>query len=268
MARTTRKIETTQGQVDVKPVHQETIVTGIIGRSPLIFHAMSLKVRQELLFPAEKKRGSKPTTLKHVPLEEYRDSVYRTVDPAAPTVLAFPAGGFKKSMAVAALQVDGLTKISVLRNIWVEPDERRGNNLFIFGTPIMSIMPVRMQDVNRTPDMRTRAIVLEWTTRLRIRFDADMFTGESVMNLVAHAGQREGIGDGRIGSGYEFGAFAACDVTDPDFLEICQNGGRIPQAAALETPGYYDVETERLYEFWEKAAAASPRGKQQIKLAA
>jgi hypothetical protein len=44
-----------------------------------------------------------------------------------------------------------------------------------------------------------------WGCTLRIRFDADQFTVDDVMNLLERAGQQVGIGEGRPNSPNSFG---------------------------------------------------------------
>ena len=68
---------------EVNEVQIEKLGVGVAsvwvkGMTPLIYNAMSAKVRGELLLPKGKKSAAeKATTLKHDPLAEYRASVYR-----------------------------------------------------------------------------------------------------------------------------------------------------------------------------------------------
>lgn len=115
---------------------------------------------------------------------------------------------------------------------------------------------VRSADMNRTPDVRTRAIVPEWACRLRITFVQPLIRAQAVANLLAAAGITIGIGDWRSekGSG-NYGQFRIADKDDSDFKRILKEGGRAAQAEALENPVCYDDETTELLSWFEEERA-------------
>jgi hypothetical protein len=226
----TEVIRLTEGRLDVC----------LVGSSGFIANRMSNKGLRELLFPGGGRQG-----LKHEPLLEYRGSPYTFKDPHAPTLLAHLASAFKLSLTNAALDTQGMKKAQIGRLVWVE-----GELIPIYGVPQMSMMTVRSADINRTPDVRTRAIVPEWACRITITYPEQLIKPQAIINLLANGGLNQGVGDGRPEKAkLHFGRFRLTDANDPDYKRIVKTGGRAAQVAAMaaEPPVCYDAETEELY---------------------
>jgi hypothetical protein len=69
----------TSTEIFVTEQRRETLNFCIMGTTPLIHNRMSQKVLQTLLCPAPRKNAAeKAQSLKHNPLEEYRNSPYTT----------------------------------------------------------------------------------------------------------------------------------------------------------------------------------------------
>jgi hypothetical protein len=65
----------------------------------------------------------------------------------------------------------------------------------IKGKPRVHQMHVRLP--NGSCDIRVRPMWDDWGATVRVKFDADQFTGTDVANLFARAGMQVGIGEGR-----------------------------------------------------------------------
>ncbi len=219
----------------------------LLGITPFIFNAMSEKVKQGLLMGGGKKTAAeKAGTAKHNPLSEYRDGVYRHRDTLA-TRLRFPAGGIKKAMAAAAIDLPGMKKAQVGRLTW-SPER----DVSIYGIPQLFMSVVRSADMNHTPDIRTRAILPEWATVVTFRCVTPILNMKQVADLLAAAGLFIGIGDWRQEKGSDnYGQFELVDEGDARFQAIVQSGGRAAQDAALADPAFYDDETEKLMAWYE-----------------
>jgi hypothetical protein len=247
------KVSTNENEISILEVMQGELNVCIVGTSPLIFNAMSEKVRHELLMPAPKKNAAaKAANLKHQPLDEYRNSTYQNREADAATRLNFPAAAFKKALASAALDIPGAAKAQIGRLVWCI-----GDRVNIYGVPQMMMAITRSADMNRTPDVRTRAILPEWACRISLRFMKPILKDQTIANLLAAAGFTQGVGDWRQqkGSG-SYGQFQLVSDTDPNFVRICKAGGRVAQEKGLESPGFYDEETERLYAWFVEELAA------------
>lgn len=242
-------VKKTQATTELSVVMIQTgrIEVCLLGTSPLILNAMSEKSRQGLLFPSPTKNSAERAgSLKHDPIEEYRNSVYRHRDNDHPTRLFFPAGAFKKAMSSAALDMPGLKKAQVGRLVWIE-----GNDIDIYGIPQIYTTVVRSADMNRTPDMRTRAILPQWACRLTINYVRPLLKERDIGTLLGAAGIIVGIGDGRQEKGaFSFGQFEVVAMDDKRWANVTKLG-RKGQDAALATPAFYDEETEKLITWFE-----------------
>ncbi len=220
----------------------------ILGTSPLIMNRMSQKVWHELLAPKGKKTAvEKASSLKHDPIQEFRDSPYRMPRDDDPTLLAVMPTSFKNAMRTAALDTPGAKKAQIGRLVYVE-----GEMLPIYGVPKVFSAITRSADMNKTPDVRTRAILPEWACFLRVKFTKPILREQSIANLLAAAGFQSGIGDWRQekGSG-SYGSFKLVRNDDKDFKRIVAQQGRKAQTEALENPIPYNDETSELLAWFD-----------------
>lgn len=243
------KPATKSTEIEVVSLRNGEATFCILGTSPLIMNRMAEKARQELLMPRGRlTTAQRATHLKHDPLAEYRSSVYRRSNlENAATRLIFPAPAFKGALAEAAKDMPtSVAKAQINRLTWVV-----GQSVDIYGTPKMLMSVVRSADMNKTPDIRTRAILEEWCTRVTIRFVEPMLSAATVGTLLAAAGVIDGVGDFRQGKGKgNHGQFILVADDDPDFQRIMRSGGAAVQDAALEDPEFHDIDTEDLYHWF------------------
>lgn len=235
--------------VSVIEVVQGTINLNVLGTSPLICNRMSEKARRELLLPSGRKTtAEKASSLKHDPIAEFRASPY--ILSKGPTLIGLMASAFKGAMGTAALDLPGATKSKIGRLVYVE-----GEYVSIFGTPKLYMSIVRSADMNKTPDVRTRAILPEWACRIAISFVEPVIRQTAVVNLLAAAGITAGVGDWRPEKGKgAFGRFKIVNDDDPDFARLMTTGGREEQVAALASPDTYDTETDELLSWYMDSA--------------
>lgn len=241
-------IQVTRGQFDCC----------VLGTSPLILNRMSEKAKRELLMPkGRKSMTERATSLKHVPVDEYRASAYRIDDASAPTLLAILSTAFKGAIRTAALDMPGAKKAQIGRLTYIE-----GDYVGIFGLPKLFMSITRSADMNKTPDVRTRAIVPQWACRVSVTFVQPLIRAQAVANLLAAAGLTIGVGDWRPEKGAgSYGQFQIVDANDPTFLNILATGGRDAQQAGLDTPVCYDNETAELLDWFnDERAKRSLRG--------
>lgn len=233
--------------LQIKAIETGKMTVRLVGVSPLIFNAMSEKARHTLLLPSGRMSAvEKETNQKHDPLTEYRGSIYAYRTDDNPTRLMFPCGGFKKGMMTAALDSPGAKKAVIGRLLWIE-----SRDVPIYGIPQLLMSITRSADMNRTPDVRTRAIVERWACILTISFVSPRLDTKQVLNLLQSAGLTCGIGDWRQekGSG-DFGRYRIANKDDADFISLMENGGREAQDAALADPSTYDHETDQLLSWY------------------
>ena len=227
--------------IDVEPLRVGSLQVWLRGRTPLICNRLASKARRELLLPKGKKTtADKQQSLKHNPLAEYRDSMsMRAGD--GPTRLVIPSPAVKGSMATAALETKGTNKTQIGRLVWV-----KGYSCDLYGVPEMFMAPVRSADMNKTPDIRTRAMLQEWCVPVTIQFVTPQLSEKSILQLLANGGIIVGVGDFRQEKGKgNFGQFDV--VTEADCKDIIKNGGMKQQDEAIKNPTIADSDTEELY---------------------
>ena len=236
----------------VEPVQTESVVVALVGTTPLIINRMSEKAKGELLLPKGRKTAAqKQAFLKHIPVEEYRDSVYTLEGPA---LLAVKATAVKGAMGTAALDLPGTKKAQIKRLAHV-----KGEYLPVYGVPRLFMEVARCADMNKTPDVRTRAIVPEWVVLATISYVVPLLNATSILNLLAAGGITAGIGDWRPERGGTYGQYTIAKPDDPVVQAIMVSGGREAQQEALDNPVCYDEESARLLTWYVNETAR--RGK-------
>ena len=237
----------TETEIDVLKVTHGQLDFCILGSMPLILNRMSEKVLRELLMPKGKKTAAdKASSLKHDPMQEFLDSPYIDEDDSAPTYLQHLSSAFKNALKGAALDLPGANKSQIGRLTWVN-----GERVSIYGVPQIFCSVTRSADMNRTPDVRTRAIVPQWAARVSVSFVTPMLREQGVANLLASAGITQGVGDWRPGKGAgTYGQFELVSADDSRFQHVIKNGGREVQKAAMESPEAYDRETRELLDWF------------------
>ena len=256
---------TESAEIVVNPIQTKTIRVALLGTRPLIINRMSEKARRELLLPAGRRSvAARAASLKHDPYAEFRASVYTLPSAEEPTYLAALAAWFKGAMMTASLDLPGTRKAQIGRLVWVE-----GERVPLFGIPELFMSTVRSADMNKTPDIRTRCIVPRWALELDITFVVPMLTERSIINLLAAAGMIAGVGDWRNEKGKgTYGQFRLADPDDAAFHEIVADGGRDQQIAAMQSPQFYDLESEEGYAWFEESVTERGRRDQLTTIAA
>lgn len=256
--------------IEIMEISKGYLETDIVGESPICLKAMSLKTRGTLVIPSGKKTTlEKQTKLKHNPLEEYRDSTYRfPEDSSMDTVLGFPAVAFKRAMMTTTKNLSGesgITGTDIGRLVHVEADE--GSLVMLYGIPEMLMPVTRMKDQSRTPDIQARAIIPHWACRLRITYVQPLITEQTVGRLLGAAGQLVGVGDGRTEKGkLDYGRFRMVSHRDKELRSILKHGRRRHQLEALRTPACHDLETSRLFQYFNEELARRQKAGSSLRL--
>lgn len=244
-----KKADTSGGEISIQQIERGSITFCVLGTTPFICNRMSQKVWFELLAPKGRKTAAdKAQSLKHDPLKEFRDSPYFLTDTsAAPTLLGVMSSAVKRAMLTAALRSAGVNKTEIAQLVYVP-----GELLPIYGVPRVFMAITRSADMNKTPDVRTRAILPEWACQVSVQFCKPTLREQSIANLLSAAGFMAGIGDWRQekGSG-AYGSFKIVGADDPDFLRITTEMGRSAQQQALDYPVAYNDETSEMLAWFD-----------------
>ncbi|KQP61055.1 hypothetical protein ASF39_15375 [Methylobacterium sp. Leaf108] len=183
----------------------------IVGDSPLIVHAWSVKAKREMLQKQMKK--AKAGREAKDPKKDFEDSMYRMEDGG----YGFPSVGLKAAAVEAAMSVSGITKAAARRAFHVlgedidvegafEGVKMRQNLVRIEGGA-----PRMREDMVRvgmgTADLRYRAEFSPWFAKVLVRFNAGLLSPEQIMNLFNTAGFSTGVGEWRPEKDGQYGMF-------------------------------------------------------------
>lgn len=244
MAKAAAKAEASE--ISIHVIKQGVITVRLVGTTPLYFNSMSLKAKQTLLLGGSKKTAAEKAQIKHNPEAEFRDSTYKIG--SGPTLLCLPAAAFKGAMATAALATPGMKKTDVQRLVFL-PEQF----VPIWGVPLLKMDVVRSADMNKTPDVRTRAFLPQWCAQVEVRFATPHLSAHGIISLLANAGIVCGVGDFRQEKGRgSFGTFTPVQDDDTAFADI-QKQDRAAQQAALNHPRFADDATAELMELVSEA---------------
>lgn len=229
--------------VSVMAVSRGQITYCLRGDMPLIYNQVNEKAKHELLLPAGRKNAAeKQSSLKHDPVAEFRNSVYRHGGNDHPTRFYFPATAFKAALCTAALDMPGTKKAQIGRLVWCE-----GDRVDVYGIPKLFMAIVRSADMNRTPDVRTRAILPRWACQITVSYAIPLLKEAQITNLLAAAGFTVGIGDYRQEKGKgSYGQYSLVAPDEVEYRDIVENEGREAQDLGLELAEAYDHSSEEL----------------------
>ncbi len=157
----------------------------IVGDSGLICHRWSEKAKKQIL---DKQMGKATAGKENKdPQEDFRSSLYPLPDGGH----GFPAIAFKCAAVEACTSLGkSVTKVAARQAFHVV-----GELVRIEGEPKMREDMVRVGQ--GTADIRFRAEFEEWSTTLKLRYNARVLTGEQVINLFNTAGFAVGVGEWR-----------------------------------------------------------------------
>ena len=233
--------------IQIHTIKRGMLKLRIIGDTAMYFNSMSSKAMRDLLVGAQRKTAAEKREIKHNPEKEFRESLYRQKD--GKTMLYFPSTGIKKGLRTAALETAGVTAKNVDRLIFI-PEHK----INIWGKPYLKMDVVRAADMNRTPDVRTRAYLPRWCSEVTIKYCTPTFSAQGIVSLLANSGMICGLGDNRQekgnGSFGSFSVYSAEDMGEGQGLwdEIVAEGREV-QELAYEHPECYDDETQELMDF-------------------
>jgi hypothetical protein len=231
-------------EIQVAPSKMVSLNLRIVGQQPLFQNRMANKVIWSLLVGSRKKTKAERLEIKHNPLEEFRNSA--EIVPSGPTALGLRVTAIKGAMCTAALETAGVTKTSAQRLLFMP-----GDFYELYGIPQLRMDVVRSADMNRTPDVRTRAYLPVWGAAVTLRYCVPQFSATSVVTLLCNAGLLIGVGDFRQEKGKGgYGTFRVLGdgESDAEWDELVAGHGRKAQEAALANPEYADRDTADLME--------------------
>lgn len=174
----------------------EIVELKIRGTAPLVMHKFSTKVETGLLAKhvaggqADSKRNRAPKDVEAL----YHDAMHI----AKEGWYGIPAGAFRNA-AISACRTVGYKMTHAKLAFFVLADGYEDDS----GTPLVRITgeprkhTAYARNDNGAVDIRVRPMWENWDAVVRIRYDADMFSGQDVANLIMRVGMQVGLLEGR-----------------------------------------------------------------------
>lgn len=196
----------------------------IVGDTPLITHAWSEKARLEMLRKQVKALAPSGREARD-PEEDYRNSLYEIRN----GVYAFPTTAAKLALMSAAHVDKGITKTSVLSNVWMDCAMYKTRPALAGAvcnmplTRIYGAKPEMREDMvrvgsglNKTSTLAYRAQFFPWAAKISGRFNPTQVPPESLAFLFDEAGRACGLCDWRNEKKGVFGAFHLADAEEEE----------------------------------------------------
>lgn len=203
---TTTNEETMLG-VEIPAIEKKTVTLHIVGDSPLIVHAWSVKAKREML-AKQMKKASAGKEAKD-PWMDFCESLYwldgmpehPTEEDIKKARFGFRAVAFKACAVDAGYQQGVLTKKTTARGAFHIVDEFT----VIEGIPEMREDMVRIG--MGTADIRYRGEFKNWSTDLTIVYNPKAISIEQIVNLLNMGGFANGVGEWRPSKDGSYGTF-------------------------------------------------------------
>jgi hypothetical protein len=189
-------------KIVINPPNIKSLMVTIIGDKPLIFNKFSNKAIQMIKDKVMKTVDSNKKREPKNPEQLYKDSFYYNADGE----VAFPALNIKQAIVAAARNVQGLPMTLLRGGVFVAGDEQ-GLIKVNYKKKEMREDMVRVGPFKDAADIRFRGQVLDWSMKFLIKFNAELFTVEQIVNLLNHAGFSGGLGEWRPEKNGEYGTF-------------------------------------------------------------
>jgi hypothetical protein len=184
----------------------------IVGSAPLVINAFSQKAQAQMR--AKQEAGSTAASKRKRQARDFDADLKRALHVSSDGWEGIVATSFKHAL-VSACRTVGFKMTLAKLGLFIEPEGFDRLN----GLPLIRILSdagyeqslMHAPNTGGTFDLRVRPMWREWRMKLRISYDADMFTLSDVANLLMRAGRQVGVGEGRPDSkrsvGQSWGTF-------------------------------------------------------------
>lgn len=207
----------------IPPPNLKIAFVPIIGTAPLVIHKFSEKSRKQMM--AKHIAGStakKSTKREAKDYEQTFKDAQHIGETNGERWHGFPAPAIRAGMISACRTVGfkmTIAKLSVFcEHDGVDIDD--ATPLVKITGPEPKILESVVRNATGVADVRWRPAYHDWGAELRIRFDADQFTLQDVINLLARVGSQVGIGEGRPDSKQSSGQGWGTFRLDPDNIRV------------------------------------------------
>ncbi len=185
--------------VAISPPKFEEATVRITGTAPYVQHKFAEKARRQM--EEKQRQGSRAKSRKIREARNFEEDYVAAMHMTADRKPGIPAPAFRNA-CISACRIVGFAMTRAKMSIFIEPDgfdQDDGTPLVLIqGEPEPMGQPMAVRNESGVADLRVRPMWAPgWKASVRIKFDADQFSDQDVLNLMARAGQQVGIGEGR-----------------------------------------------------------------------
>lgn len=214
--------------IEVKPMELETVDISIVGTSPLIVHAWSVKAKRQILDTQTGKKMKKHDI--KIPFNDFMSSMYWLTEMPEEGVddedaeriwteaveggakFGFPVTGIKQSIITGAYRAGLDVKQTELRGTFFLSGATEASTSdiaeIIGSTPEPREDMVRVGGISKSADIRYRAEFTDWEIPLKLTYHKNgKYTLEQILNFVNYGGFVVGIGEWRPEKDGQFGMY-------------------------------------------------------------
>ena len=209
--------KTKEEPLHIAPPNMQCGELWIKGTAPLVLHKFSHKAIE--MIKAKQQAGSVAAKGTKKSAKDFKAAFEGARHLSLEGWDGIPAAAFRCA-CISACRLVGFKMSLAKLSLFLECDGFDATE----GTPLIQVIGpeprqlesmVRIGGIAKTVDIAVRPQWLEWGARLRIKYDADQFSANDVVNLIARAGAQVGVGEGRPDSsssaGMGWGTFEISD---------------------------------------------------------
>jgi hypothetical protein len=186
-----------QTLAQIKPINIQMIQIKIQGTAPYVQARFSAKSMQAMM--AKHAAGSQATKRKGKEARDFDADMLGAMHVSEEGWHGIPAAAFRNA-AIDVCRMVGFKMTHAKMSVFVQAD---GIDV-VDGAPLVKLIgtpPERLdmhtRNATGVADIRVRPMWRAWGAEVIFRYDADQFSADDVVNLIARAGEQIGIGEGR-----------------------------------------------------------------------
>ena len=185
------------GPIVIQEPNLQAATIEIVGIGPLVQNKFSAKAKAKMM--ATQAAGSTAKSKRAKEARDFDADFQAAIHYSEDGWIGLPAPAFRAAM-ISACRLVGFAMTKAKLSVFVIHDGLDADD----GTPLVKLIakePERHEGMVRNAtgvaDIRVRPMWREWGAKILIRWDADQFTLQDIVNLLDRAGMQVGIGEGR-----------------------------------------------------------------------
>lgn len=202
--------------VTISPPNFQWVKLTLEGTAPLMQARFSAKAMQAMMNKMAAGSTAKKGTKREA--RDFDDDFKQAMHISSEGWIGVPAAALRNA-CIDVCRMVGFKMTHARMSVFVEADgfdRVDGQPLVKLDAPAPERTEMATRNATGVADIRIRPMWRVWKIHVTVRFDADQFTSNDIVNLIARAGEQVGIGEGRPFSkqsnGMGYGTFRVASV--------------------------------------------------------